>query len=207
MHHSDDYIEDCFLRPTYDEELFDLWCGRLPLRKEDTPYHSGPHSIRQFQSALKLIQTDDCAPRILETGFCLGHSASILLELGAAFVCSIDNSLRPQTLQAVTVMKSVYDNRFEYISGSSADPEQRLDLKLQGYRFDLMFIDGGHRFLEVDSDIRLGVSLGIKYFLLDDYFPHWGPGVQPAMRVNNLIPVAILGTMALAIKADKYRSR
>jgi predicted O-methyltransferase YrrM len=196
MYPDDEYIEQCFLCTDEEKSFYARITAHLPERNEDTPYHSGPHSVRQFKSALNLAQHWN--GNVLETGFCLGHSASLLLNLGATSVVSIENSRRVQTLEASEAMKVAFGSKFTLIFGSAHEKVKLPEYWLRDHHFDLMFVDGGHDFEDVDADIRLGLSLGIETFLLDDYFPHWGPGVQPAMRNNKLIPVALLGTMMLA---------
>jgi hypothetical protein len=66
----------------------------------------------------------------------------------------------------------------------------------------LGFIDGAHDEKSVRADIRLCLAAGCRYFLLDDWFPHWGPGVRPAVVAEGLVPIAILGGMALCIPSS-----
>lgn len=179
-----------------DEELYAAWCYNLPTREELTPFHSGPHSVQHFRTALQILGCP--APNILETGFCLGHSASILLGLGAHSVTSIDNSSRAQTVEARKMMEYRHDGAFTFILGDALKNRNALIDQLAGKAFNLMFVDGEHTEEYVYADIILGVTLGINVFLLDDYFKHWGPGVQPAMEKAMLKPIALLGTMCLA---------
>jgi methyltransferase family protein len=180
------FAKSIFAHSDEDARFFIEWTGYLPIRKETTPYHSGPHSIRAFRAALKLTG----ARRILEIGFCLGHSATILLELGSEWVHSVDNSERDQTREAAELVMAKYNHRFCFDYRRFYSPNGK---------FDMIFIDGGHEFDDVDEDIKLGLKLKIPFFLFDDFWPHWGPGIQPAIEKHGLIPIAILGNLALCV--------
>jgi hypothetical protein len=195
-------MERIFLRTEKESAEFDRWCGDLPLREDSTPFHSGPHSIRQFRSALTLAGNPQ---RILEIGFCLGHSARIFLGLlPKCEVISIDNSKRPQTLEAAELLYKTHGQRFALIHGESSHPGLQILLKDNMAPFDLIFIDGGHETEAVRADVALGVGLDIPFYLFDDFWPHWGPGVLPAIRGFGLVPLASFGTMMLCASPESY---
>lgn len=171
-----------------EDSKFDKWCAGLPIRKETTPYHSGPHSIRSMEAAFILAGRPSA---VLEVGFCLGHSASIWFRLGAKKVTSIEISDRPETLQAAEIVSAKHGANFAFVRPGESIPDQP---------YGLMFIDGGHDFDDVYADAKRGLDLNIPFLLFDDYWPHWGPGVQPTIEKLNLLPVAILGAMALCTK-------
>jgi hypothetical protein len=197
-------MERVLLRTHRDDELFKKWTRDLPVRLETTPFHSGAHSIRQMRGALHLVGRGDGFFNVLETGFCLGHSARIFLGLGVDTVTSIENSQRLQTKEAAAIVKATHKDAFEFISGDAIRDPEPLYLHLKGRRFDLMFIDGNHNIDGVQADLALGLKLKITHFLFDDFYPHWGPGVLPTIEHGGLIPLASLGTMMLCTTPELY---
>lgn len=163
-----------------DEQAWNKMTRLLPSRKNTTPYHSGSHSLKYFRTLKELgfIGGD-----MYEIGFCLGHSATAFLEMGATCVWSNDISDREETLLAASIMKEAWGARFEFN-------------KTPHVPIHSAFIDGGHDFDDVDNDIAKCKSLGVTRFIFDDFFPKWGPGVQPAIRKHNLSIKAIVGGMA-----------
>ena len=51
------------------------------------------------------------------------------------------------------------------------------------------------------ADIRLAREAGCRAMLLDDWYPHWGPGVRPAAIAEGLALVAIVGNTALCYES------
>lgn len=183
-----DWIEAAaFARFKEDDDLYLEWTGYLP---EGGDGHTAAHSVRCFRYAFQIATPFT----ILEIGFNRGHSATMMLEMGAMHVTSVDINRAPGTLEAVRLVKRRYIDRFEFISSDSKTVE------IDG-RFDMIFIDGDHSFDGVISDIRLGQKLGIKWFLFDDWQPRFA-ATQEAIAVARLIPLAIFGNMALAIPND-----
>ncbi len=170
-----------------DKEFFDKATGFLPVRKETTPYHSGPHSVRSLRMAYELAGRPGA---IFEIGFCLGYSAALWFALGAKEVVSVENSSRDETMRAKEIMQDRFPG-FYFIRPNGID-------MLGEYVEPVMaFVDGDHSVEGVDADTKLVLSLGIKTILFDDYPPIWGPGTIPAIEKYNLVPLAILGTMCL----------
>jgi hypothetical protein len=187
MQHEEWYIEGCVKASPEEWALYREWTGHLPVREESTPYHSGPHSIKNFINALRIAGLREKF-EVLEIGFCLGHSAEIFYQLGASAVVSVENSKRDQTVKAAMITKS------KHPSFKLARPSERD--KLRGYDFDFGFIDGDHSAEAIRNDFDLMRELRIKWVLADDFFPHWGD-TQIVMKEQGICPVAILGTMAL----------
>lgn len=190
------YVDRLRLRPPADEALFAKWTAGLPLRPEDMPFTSGPHCVRPMRAALALTK----AKRVLEVGFNLGHSAAIWLGLGVKRVVSIEVARRPEIAAAAVVLAENYGERFRLVVGDSKSAA------IEEKDFDLMFIDGAHDEASVSADITLGRRLGGEWFLFDDFNPHWGPGVAPAIAASGLVPVALLGNMLLATEANEWIS-
>ncbi len=173
-----------------DKAFYDRATGMLPKRKETTPYHSGPHSVRSLRMAYELAGRP---ANVLEIGFCLGHSAALWFALGAKVVVSMDNSYRDETREAVAVMEAVHGyEKFSFLQRSVSQDGWPEDI-----HFDLIFIDGDHSVEGVDADTKWALELGIPFICYDDFFLHWAEGTQPAIEKYKLVPLAILGTMCL----------
>lgn len=183
------YIDGCLESSEDDKKRFSEWTSHLPVRNENTPFHCGAHSIRSFEVAFSEY---DCGiGDVLEIGFCLGHSASIMLELGASRVVSIDNSSRDETQRARWIMKGRWQDRFLFF-----DRKDSAQIKDMGFHFTMAFIDGDHSESAISRDLDFVLSLGIRTVLFDDFWPHWGD-TQAVLMKRKSVPTAIIGTMAL----------
>lgn len=191
------YERRLFSRTLEDEAQFAAWTEHLPIRENETPYHCGPHSLRSMRTAYEFAGKPE---HVVEVGFCLGHSASIWFGLGAKSVISIENSIRRQTLEAAKIVKGRHGSKF-HLLGATSDMLMNDHWSPCGF----MFIDGGHEFQDVSNDIALALKIGAQHILFDDWFPKWGPGVQPAVEHHALIPLAIIGNMALCVPETGWR--
>lgn len=186
---NDEWLMECAQRCSpADRATFEQLNALLPSRTQFTPYGSSAHTIRAFRMALEFVKPQ----RVLEIGFNLGHGALILLELGVQRLTSVEIRQDDQVRAAEVALKILYD-RFELVSREAL-------LLREDDRYDLIFIDGDHHQGPVEEDILLGEAKGCRFFLLDDWFPHWGVGVQAAIKNRGLTPLAILGNMALCEK-------
>lgn len=170
-----------------EERVFNAITRHLPKRKETTPYHSEAQAMRQIGNAVRIAGlTPGFAVR--EVGFCLGHSASIFFHLGAKCVVSEETSDRPETMEARRVMEEMWGERFAFIRPGERDP-------LFG-RYDFGFVDGDHSREAITADTKTMLANKVPWVLYDDFWPHWGD-TQMVMVEQGLVPIAILGTMAL----------
>jgi hypothetical protein len=210
MTHDQWYIDRVSKRvDPLDERMFARALEILPKRQDHEPYHSGAHSMRMIRNALSIIgYVEEKQFTVVETGFAFGHSAMIFFLEGASEVVSIDNSDRPSTLAAAATLVEFFDGRNEkgqvhtFIHGDARVDRPALVRALKGKKVDLMYVDGGHDEESVAADVALGMEAGAPWFLFDDFFPHWGPGVQPVIQKHNLYPMAIVGTMCLCYNQD-----
>ncbi len=186
MQHEEWYIEGCVKASPEEWALYREWTGHLPVREESTPYHSGPHSIKNFRHAFAIAELK--SPTVLEVGFCLGHSAEIMLRIGATHVTSIEISNRKQTIDGSLAMAAKWPGRHWMFH-----PDD-LDGKIG--RYDFGFIDGDHGAEAICKDVGLMRHAKVDWVLFDDFWPHWGD-TQIVMKEQGICPVAILGTMAL----------
>ncbi len=188
MQHEEWYIEGCVKATEEEWALYREWTGHLPVREESTPYHSGPHSIKNFRHALAIAGLEQADLfKVLEIGFCLGHSAEMFYRLGAASVTSIESSDRDQTLMASAAMTERHGKSFQILKPGAP---------LIHRMYEFGFIDGDHSEAAIEKDLQFMLSLGIQWILFDDWFPHWGD-TQIVLKKRGIAPVAILGTMAL----------
>lgn len=173
-------------------DVFQRATDFLP-RRTNEPYHSGPHNYQRFRMVWDLLH-----PRhVVEIGFNLGHSAVIWLSLGAAHVHSIEVTWTAARQKAVDDIQARYPNRFTIHWTHSRKAIEMGEVAKFGGQPGVIFIDGSHERDWVRSDILLGKALNAPYFLMDDYDSHHGAGVIQAVEDENLIPVAVFGTMAL----------
>jgi hypothetical protein len=196
---NDWFFQSSYLCSAGDAELFAKWTASLPKRTEDIPYHCGPDAVSKLAAALKLTE----AKSVLEVGFNLGHSSMIWLNLGVERLTSLDVSEHPKVTEAANVVAQQAHQMDRKFTFSYNDTE----LSLPKGAFDLIFIDGDHGYEAVCRDVELGLSLNIPWFLFDDFDPHHGPGVQPAIAHYKLKLVALFPNVALCVPSDGLAKR
>lgn len=152
------------------------------------PYGCGPHCIKVIKKVCEIVRPK----AILEIGFNMGHSSAMWLHFSMATVVAVDISDKDETLSAAKHLSK--NDRFEFILSDSATVYE----KLKGKHFDAIFIDGDHLEEGVLNDINLGLKLGIKTFIFDDWLFKYGPGVQPAIARSPLQITHLLGNIAIA---------
>lgn len=137
---------------------------------EYVPYGSGPHIARHFKTALEIAQ-----PKyILEIGLCCGHGSAMLLNLCNASVFSLDISDRDETVDAGLMLQERYPNRFNFLITPNGYEY------IKDIPFGMCWLDGAHDEESVTKDIHMCKDLKIPYILADDWFPRFGPGVEPS---------------------------
>lgn len=153
------------------------------------PFGTGPHCLKAFRAALDIVQPKS----ILEIGFNLGYSSAVFLKASRAKVVAVDISDKAETIFAAEKLAARFKARFNFIL---SDSSKVLD-KVKKFKFDMIFIDGGHLEDQVTIDLQLGMDLGINYFLLDDWLPQFGPGVQVSIGKFNLEMIKNWGNIVL----------
>jgi hypothetical protein len=158
-------------QPQY-EERFRAATEGLPIK---LIYGLGPHSMPILEDVMALVR-----PKvILEIGFGAGASSSLFLALNPLVrLVSVDSTDDPRIHEAVQMQARRHSGRFEFVHSLSSEVAPAL----AGRWFDLAFIDGDHTIDGVRGDLAVAKALGIPVVLLDDWWPHYGPGVQPAVR-------------------------
>lgn len=149
-----------------------MW-GHLPLIDECFDF---------FESIKKYVQPK----KILETGFNMGYSSSIQLEVfPEAHISSYDKALwnicsnmatdnlikhgfrEPEKLACADLMKLLYGERFQFYHQSTKGDTISTNHKLEP-PFDYMFIDGDHTEIGCANDIEQSFKLKIPYIAIDN---------------------------------------
>ena len=171
-------------QPTRDR--FDKLTAHLPREVE---FGLAAHSLPIVDEVLAITK----AVRIVEFGFGAGCSAAMWLANPLVkHVVSIDWTQNAHAVAAAHAMARAEAGRFVFVNADSRGLIAYDVVTALGVRApDLVFVDGGHDYDTVAHDIRLGQALGMvgkqrrtKWLLLDDWWPHLGPGVQPAMAMH-----------------------
>lgn len=164
------------------------------------PYGSARFTVQHFHTAMLATRRPIHKLKVLEIGFNLGYGAAIMLDLGCMAVHAIDISRREETINAAEMLRIRYGTtRFDFMVGSAPTAEKDIAKGV----YDMCHIDGDHEGDSVNKDIALCAALRIPWLLFDDWWPTWGPAVQPAVIANNLHVVAVIGNKGLCRWNDK----
>lgn len=155
------------------------------------PWGSGPHNLRAFRECVRVVKPK----HIFEIGFNLGYGSAVWLNISSAKVTSIDISSKAETLAAANYLKEIYPDRFTFMLGDSLRALEFM--RYHNHKFDMAFIDGNHEEEAVTQDIKVCLKFGIEWFVMDDWLPQFGPGVQDAIKKFPFETVGIIGNTAL----------
>ena len=131
-----------------------------------------------------------------EIGFNMGHSAITFLENSKnSKVWSFDINRHKYTLMGRDFIDNQYPNRLNLICGNSAETVPLfIEKKKDRFKFDLIFIDGGHSYKMSKSDILNMKKLANEdtIVIIDDIRPEvaWGKG--PSKALNECIENGII---------------
>lgn len=160
---------------------------------ERIPWGSGPHNVRAYREIIQIVK-----PRsILEIGFNMGYATAVFLNLCDCDIVSIDISDKDETMSAAEILYKQFPKRFDFLCCDSKYLLVHGSRFVNSKTFDMIFIDGNHLEEYVTNDIDLGMKLGIKWFVLDDWQPNFGPGVQISAAKFPLEIVKVFGNTAL----------
>ena len=195
--------KELFAFSAEDQKFYDDAGAGLPLHSgTDTdgsliPCSCGPHSIAFFRQVCDIIKSSE-PKRVLEIGFNIGYSASILMDLLPGWhLTSCDISDKPSTLIAAKHLNNKHGDRFKFIH-SSSDKLTDIIAPYPDNEFGMAFIDGDHHTEPVISDIKVAQSYNVKYIFFDDFLPIYGPGTYHAILNCELKYVAHRYNMILA---------
>jgi hypothetical protein len=107
---------------------------------------------------------------VIEIGFNVGHSSTIILSLfDDVTITSFDISRNIRTKEGANLVKEKFKNRHSFFSYNTLD--LRNDINKDIFKFpkaDIIFIDGGHTFEVALNDIMIAKENFIKFILIDD---------------------------------------
>jgi predicted O-methyltransferase YrrM len=118
-----------------------------------------------------------------EIGFNAGVSSDGFLRANArAKVISFDIGEHSHVAVAKGFIDEEFPGRHELVLGDSTATLPRFARERPGFRFDLIFIDGGHEYRTAAADIKHGsrLSTGRTVVVVDDLLPWLAYGVGPA---------------------------
>lgn len=104
--------------------------------------------------------------KVFEIGFNAGHSAFGFLSIDPdVHYHSIDIGRYRYTKDCADTIKSLFGERFKFgIKDSlTVTPDN-----LESENYDMVYIDGDHRFASFRKDFQLCVDVGVEYILIDD---------------------------------------
>src|SRR3990167_1314489 len=158
----------------------------IDIQREPCESNDGYISPAQKQQFKEVLSHHPNIRKIAEIGFNAGHSAEYFFQQvpSLQFFASFDLNYYPCTRIAVEYFYRTYPNRFLYIQGDSLVKVPELHKKAPSLLFDLIYIDGCHRFQWSLGDIMNGEKIAAPNALLwiDDVDPDFQNGVGAAVK-------------------------
>ena len=143
------------------------------------------HHDHHFMYDLAMEYPEDQKVTYVEIGCYAGASACLMLQRKNTDVISIDTGMVPFDVVRRNIEKfNIHDNNFTYIHGNSHELETFKTLLSVTKDIDILFIDGGHEYLDALSDFGVYRQLVNKggYIVFDDYGDDNYPGVRQAVH-------------------------
>ena len=152
------------------------------------PWGSGPHNVPAYREIVEIVRPK----KIFEIGFNIGYGAGLWLNLCDCTLTSIDISNKTETRVAALILGDQFPDKFKFLNIDSRNIRNH-DFD----SFDMAFIDGDHTEDGATNDIQLCLDMGIKWLVMDDWLPNYGPGVQVSVAKFPLEIVNVWGNTAL----------
>ncbi len=153
-----------------------------------TAIYEGYITPKQRDAFIDELRAHPELRKIAEVGFNAGHTAEIFLEyVPGSHVVSFDINSHPYTNVGVAFMTGKYKDRFWFVEGDSHDSIKNFYQAHPDSQFDLIYIDGCHRFGACLADIFNFKSLARPNSILwvDDFnFPEVKSAVEFAERLR-----------------------
>ena len=131
------------------------------------------HTQQVYEETMYLIRASSKAKNILEIGFNGGHSAETMLKSSdSSYIVSVDIGFHHYVKFGYYFLKKKYKNRIKLLVGNSK--EVLPQLIGNNKKFDLIFIDGGHDYDVVRSDLSNAIKMSDSNTLIvvdDVYYP------------------------------------
>ena len=128
-------------------------------------WHTDTDDLKNIEEILAEVKPK----RILETGFCAGHSAMMWLALTDADVVSLDICKLPCTKQGRVLLEDEYPDRFTFFPVDTRQWADVIDLLCPYAPLDLVLIDADHNPDGVNADTVTSLALEIPHLIYDNY--------------------------------------
>jgi predicted O-methyltransferase YrrM len=128
--------------------------------------------------------------KIGETGFNMGHSAlTFLNNTNESKVWSFDCNRHEYTMIGKEFIDNEYPDRLHLICGDSTKTLPTFAENNTDFKFDLIFIDGGHSYKVAKSDMMNMKKLAHEgtILVIDDILPDVTHGKGPSRALNEFI--------------------
>lgn len=166
-----------FLTPTYGR-MREPFNQAVIAATEGLAVEGFSRQVKQQYLALHYLAAQRTARRVCETGFNMGHSAfNYLTASEDSIVHSFDMGVHPYSYVLAEYLRGKFPARLVVHFGSSARTVPQFIRENPEFRCDLMFVDGGHRYVDALADLEnfaRMANLKSNVVVFDDFPTDWG---------------------------------
>jgi predicted O-methyltransferase YrrM len=178
----------------YIMEIYERLVDYIKLQRHSASWKEGYIDEYQINFFVDLLHEEE-VKNIGEIGFNIGHSALTFLKNAKnSKVWSFDCNRHAYTMLGKEFIDNEYPERLHLICGDSTKTLPVFAENNTGFKFDLIFIDGGHSYKVAKSDIINMKKLANEdtIVIIDDIRPEvpWGKG--PSKALNECIENGII---------------